>query len=268
MASAGSKRQKRAHKTLTIDKKLEVLAQIGKKSYTSLCEMYGVGRSTIGDLKKQEPALRAYKRRMKDLGVKLLSAKIMKLGKDEHLETALYIWFKQKREEGVPITGSIIRAKALDLHRQLHSHSDEMEGDGSVVDSAFMASTGWIWRFGKHHNIRQLSLQGEKLSADQPAADQFVPEFQAFIAKNGYSLDQVFNCDESGLHYKLLPNKSLVTAFEKSAAGRKRQKEHVIINACSNASGTIKLPLLLIGKSKKHPVLQKYLSFQLACGLR
>ena len=53
----------------------------------------------------------------------------MNLGKDEHLETALYIWFKLKREEGVPITGSIIRAKALDLHRQLHSHSDEMEGN-------------------------------------------------------------------------------------------------------------------------------------------
>ena len=151
-------RQKRAHNTLTIDKKLELLAQIGKKSYIALCETYGVGRFTISDLKKQEPALRAYKRRMKDLGVKLPSAKIMKLGKDEHLETALYIWFKQKREEGVPITGSIIRAKALDLHRQLHSHSDETEGDGSVVDSAFTASTGWIWRFGKRHNIRTAVL--------------------------------------------------------------------------------------------------------------
>ena len=63
--------------------------------------------------------------------------------------------------------------------------------------------------------------------------------------------DQVFNCNESGLYYKLLPNKSLVTAFEKSAAGRKRQNERVTINACSNASGTIKLPLLLIGKSKE-----------------
>ena len=68
MASAGSKRQKRAHNTLTIDKKLELLAQIGKKSYTALCETYGVGRSTISDFKKQEPALCAYKRRMKDLG--------------------------------------------------------------------------------------------------------------------------------------------------------------------------------------------------------
>ena len=91
---------------------------------------------------------------------------------------------------------------------------------------------------------------GEKLSADKPAADQFIPDFQAFIKDGGYSLDQVFNCDETGLYYKLLPKTSLAAHFEKSADGRKTQKEHVTINACSNATGNIKLPLLLIGKSK------------------
>ena len=60
----------------------------------------------------------------------------------------------------------------------------------------------------------------------------------------------MFNCDETGLYYKLLPQKSLAAHFEKSADGCKTQKERVTINACSNASGTIKLPLLLIGKSK------------------
>ena len=43
--------------------------------------------------------------------------------------------------------------------------------------------------------------------------------------------------------------KSLASSFEKSADGRKTKKEHVT-NACANVSGSIKLPLLLIGKSK------------------
>ena len=43
----------------------------------------------------------------------------MKLGKDEELETALYLWFKQKREDGIPITGLIVQAKAQKLHRLL-----------------------------------------------------------------------------------------------------------------------------------------------------
>ena len=240
MASAAVKR---GHKTLTIEQKLELLDKIGKKTYTVLCEEYGIGRSTISGIKKQESSLRQYKRKMTDMGVKR-PAKVMKLGKDENLETALFVWFKQKREEGIPITGAIMQAKARDLHKRL----SEARSDGAVQE--FTASSGWLWRFCQRHSIRQLSLQGEKLSADKPAADRFIPEFQAFVKDGGYSLDQVFNCDETGLYYKLLPQKSLAAHFEKTADGRKTQKERVTINACSNATGKIKLPLLFIGKSK------------------
>ena len=38
--------------------------------------------------------------------------------------------------------------------------------------------------------------------------------------------------------------------FERSADGRKTQKDRVTISACANASGDMKLPLVLIGKSK------------------
>ena len=61
----------------------------------------------------------------------------------------------------------------------------------------------------------------------------------------------MFNCDESGLYYKLLPQNSLVKSSEKSASGRKTQKERVTISACSNTSGSIKLPLVLIVSAKK-----------------
>jgi len=47
-----------------------------------------------------------------------------------------------------------------------------------------------------------------------------------------------------------MPQKTLASSFEKSVDGKKVQKQHVTINACDNASGTIKLPLLLIGKPK------------------
>ena len=88
------------------------------------------------------------------------------------------------------------------------------------------------------------------MSADQPAADRFIPEFKQVINDGGYELEQVFNCDESGLYYKLLPTKTLAAYCEKSAAGRKTQKERVTINACSNVIGTIKLSLLFTGKAK------------------
>ena len=114
----------------------------------------------------------------------------------------------------------------------------------------FTASSGWLWRFCECHNIQQFSLQGEKLSADKLDAKLVIPEFQAFIRDSGYSLDQIFNCNDTSLYYKFLLQKSLTAHFEKSADGHKTLKERVTINACSNATGKIKLPLLLIGKAK------------------
>jgi len=49
----------------------------------------------------------------------------------------------------------------------------------------------------------------------------------------------------------LLPEKTLSASFEKSVDGIKSSKERVTLNVCSNASGTLKLPIHLIGKAKK-----------------
>ncbi len=99
-----AKSTKRAHKTLTIEEKVKILDQIGKKSYKVLSEEYGIGISTISDIKKKDTELRDYKRKMAEMGFKR-PAKTMKMGKDQELEMAVFLWFKQKREEGVPITG-------------------------------------------------------------------------------------------------------------------------------------------------------------------
>ena len=61
----------------------------------------------------------------------------------------------------------------------------------------------------------------------------------------------IFNCDETGLLWKLLPNKTLVSAKEKQAKGFKKPKDRVTLMACCNATGTIKLPLVFIHKPAK-----------------
>ncbi len=53
------------------------------------------------------------------------------------------------------------------------------------------------------------------------------------------------------MNFRLLPDVTLAANFEKSVAGRKKLKERVTLNLCSNASGTIKLPVHLIGKAKR-----------------
>lgn len=70
-------------------------------------------------------------------------AKVNKFGKKAELDQAVYVWFKQKRMEGIPDTGPMICEKALELSEQIVGNPD----------SSFVASEGWKWRFCQRHGI-------------------------------------------------------------------------------------------------------------------
>lgn len=94
-------------------------------------------------------------------------------------------------------------------------------------------------------------MKGEKLSADEEAAEVFCQAFKMFLQENGLDLDNTYSGDETGLGWKVLPEKSLVARSEKESPGWKKIKQRVTILTCANATGTHRLPLLVIGKSKK-----------------
>ena len=70
------------------------------------------------------------------------------------------------------------------------------------------------------------------------------------MEQEGLTLEQLYNCDETGLQYRMLPDKTLACRHEKGAADMKKQKDRVTLMACSNATGKHKLPLVCIGKSR------------------
>lgn len=134
----------------------------------------------------------------------------------------------------------MLQEKARILFKRLYPDSTQ----------TFTASTGFQWRFSKRHGLKNLAIQGEQVSADFVAA---ACDFQHHLGQmmEGYSYHQIFNCDETGLQYRLLPRKTLVSLFEKRADGRKKAKERITVNACANVTGSIKLPLLFIGKAAR-----------------
>ncbi|XP_058828455.1 jerky protein homolog-like [Topomyia yanbarensis] len=120
----------------------------------------------------------------------------------------------------------------------------------------FLGSRGYILKFIKRHNIRFLKITGEKLSNDIASVDAYVNKFSTVIRQKALNAAQIFNADESGLYYKCTPSSTFVAHDETSAPGRKVNKERVTFMPCSNADGSFKLPLMLIGKSKKPRVLK------------
>ena len=156
-----------------------------------ICEKFGVGRSTVSDIKNNQEKIISFKKGMIDMGMSR-GAKVMKLAVDDKLDQAVYTWFKQKRSEGVPVSGPMLCEKDTLLSKLLN-------GD----DSTFIASEGWKWRYCRRHGIHILTLHGEKLSADQEAADEFKSSFSQFIKEKKLSIHQIFNCDETRLYFRI-----------------------------------------------------------------
>ena len=65
-----------------------------------------------------------------------------------------------------------------------------------------------------------------------------------------YNPNDVFNADETGLYWRMLPDKTHTFKGE-PCTGTKMSKERVTVLVCANMTGTEKSPLLTIGKFKK-----------------
>ena len=73
------------------------------------------------------------------------------------------------------------------------------------IEGEFNASLGWMTWFKHLYGIREITIQGEKLSANKDAADAFSIEISFFIEEEGFLPQQMYNADETGLHWKGLP---------------------------------------------------------------
>ncbi|CAG9831435.1 unnamed protein product [Diabrotica balteata] len=118
------------------------------------------------------------------------------------------------------------------------------------IKEPFNASSGWLHRFKKRHGIHELTIQGEKLSADGEAMVELCYKLEAIITENNLQLSQIYNAEETGLYWQAIPKKTLVAGNEMSTPGYKKCKNRIIVLCCANASGSHKLKLTVIGKSK------------------
>jgi len=69
-----------------------------------------------------------------------LNRKRARLPNDESLDAALYKWFVQQQQNGIPLSGTILCAQSEKSDKQLNGQS-----------SLFKASSGCLWRFLKRH---------------------------------------------------------------------------------------------------------------------
>ncbi|PNF32737.1 hypothetical protein B7P43_G11582 [Cryptotermes secundus] len=115
----------------------------------------------------------------------------------------------------------------------------------------FRESDGWLDKFKNQLGISFLTIIREKLSCYVKVVDHFVRKFQEKIEELGLLPEQMYNTDKSSLFWGLLPTKTFVHQAEENAAGCKMSKDQIVFMPCSNASGTHKLGMLVIGEAAK-----------------
>ncbi|KNF00910.1 hypothetical protein PSTG_05802 [Puccinia striiformis f. sp. tritici PST-78] len=148
------------------------------------------------------------------------------------LEQALYNLVVEAQSCQMPINNEILRMKANKFANLL------------TID--LKLSNGWLYKFKNRFRINRVELHGEAGSVDSNQAED--ARKQILELTRDYEPQNIYNADETGLLYKMTPNKSLATA---AYSGLKGSKVRLTYHLCCNADGSDKLEPLVIGHAKK-----------------
>ncbi|XP_060867267.1 tigger transposable element-derived protein 6-like [Metopolophium dirhodum] len=220
---------KRKQMSIDLKTKQLILVEVEKGTLpkTKIAEKFGIPKSTLSTIIKNKDKI--------DEAVALgstNSTKRLRKPMLEDVEKELLKWFKKARDSNIPLSGALVREKAKEI-----CTSNGVEH--------MACSDGWLWRFQKRYNISCHVLSGE---ANKVADEDVNKWLQGFVkVRQSYSKNDIFNIDETGVFYNLLPDRSLDFKGVKSHGGAK-SKERLTVVLCCNSTGSEKLKLWVIGK--------------------
>lgn len=227
MAVATKKR-----KFLSLEEKAQIIAEAaaGRKK-ANIAHDFGISPSSLSTVLKNKDSIH----KALASGTSAQHKKVT-LPKHDELDKAVYTWFVDARAKNIPLSGATVQQKALNYACLLG------------LDD-FKASTGWLSRFKTRHGIVGKVLSGESAAADGEAASEWISDNAASILEQ-YGPSDIYNADETGLFYEMLPSTTLDLRGQRCHGG-KHSKKRVTVLLCANMEGTDKRPPLVIGKSAK-----------------
>lgn len=144
--------EKRKLKCLSVQEKRKLIAEVdkGEKKKKDIAVEYDIPPNTLSTiLKNREKILQNANET--DTGGR---RKRLKSCVYDDVDKAMIKWVTCARDKNVPLSGAIIREKALEFASVL-GHKD------------FASSVGWLDKFKKRHNIVQKAVCGESAAVDR-----------------------------------------------------------------------------------------------------
>jgi hypothetical protein len=162
--------------------------------------------------------------------------KHLKKSKYPNIEKSLFEFVANCNSLGFPLNTLMLKEKANEFAKKL-SYTE------------FVASNGFIDRFKQRNAIIFQKIHGEANGVPDNVCNDWINNNLPEIIKD-YKPEDIFNGDEFGLFWRLVPNNTYVVKGKKFKTGKK-SKERLSVLICANSTGTEKLKPLAIGRSHK-----------------
>ncbi|XP_064461904.1 tigger transposable element-derived protein 4-like [Ornithodoros turicata] len=218
---------------LSLTKKVAILQEVEDAMLlkTEIAKKFGIAKSTVcGMVKNRQKIMDAFS------GSEFApKRKRMQTAAHKDLEDVLLAWIRQARSSNLPPSVVVLRAKAEEIALRLH-----VEG--------FSCSDGWLDRFRKRHGLVYRSIVGVSADVDDAACTDWRSSRLKDLMEE-YDAVNIYNVDETALYYQLIPQKTLTFSGD-ACTGGKHSKVRVTVLVGANMTGSDKLKLLVIGKSK------------------
>ena len=148
--------------------------------------------------------------RLADENGRTLNTKTMHKVLYPDIDAKVFQFCEVARGTKMPVTQDLIRERALLVRERLLSRSDLSDADRARFRK-FNASVGWCQKFVTRHCLTSVSLAGQGGSAAVAEVATEMCELRQKLRE--FDLENVYNVDETGLFFKLLPRRTYILSF-------------------------------------------------------
>lgn len=237
-------------KKLSIEEKISVIEAVNKgSSQRSVAKLFDVSKTQVQHIiATKDELLLEYQESMNSNTPK---PKRHRKTNNEEINEATLNWFYERKAKNLPLSGSMLQEKALELARQSNNQT-------------FKASNGWLHAFIRRNNIVLKECSGGTTSVtditESPSKSTNVvsssaapvgtqPSTSNQFITDTYQVQDIFNFIETTILFRALPDRTLTSVVEESKKGQ-MATERVTVGFCCNLTGSEKETPLVIGSSK------------------
>lgn len=134
--------RRRRRKRFSFEEKKNILEALNKYPQDVICEKYELSDRTLRKWKAEKEIII-------EEGNKANTKKLKKKSTAEEMDDAIYQWLVETQDQGIPISGPMIRRQAL-IVKENHPKNDQ-----------FKASEGWLSGFKRRNKISSLKIAGK-----------------------------------------------------------------------------------------------------------